>query len=1126
MPTNVLLKFNRGGIRQPFGNSAHHALPRRKNMMKFAGLPAWRSCGPNPIGFNSFSITGAIQSVVGKSISHPGGADTFVLYAGAVDGGVWRADNFTPAMLQPAAQPPAILWNPLSDNAPSLSISCLALDPRDPGANGLWAGIGQFSSFGGFGGPPVGLIQTTNARDPLPTWMVRGNQVTRPGDVSLVGMSIVSVVPTTLMDSVTGQQIILVADFNGQGILRSKDGGSSFQRVNGPAGALTGFATDLMADPNDPQTFYAALRATYNSQFQLVTPGGIFRSKDSGLNWTEIDNGIPQATLANSYKLALFNNTGGGAPAPESTVLYVVQADTSGKTNDLQGIFRCGNPKSAQPQWTTLFSDPTHTLDPNQLPWPAAAAVPWMGTAVDPANWNNLYMGGQSWLYRVQVIVRPDTTISTQWAIWDAGGGWDHRSLSFLTDAILLGTGDPGVYGLTNPASSQQWVSVNNALAVTEFYSIAYDPTTGFIFGGAQDVGTPVRGDGAWSQLPQGGGDGGLALAGSDGVYYYSVVQGNSNVLLRNRNGNAVTPATVQAINPPRGVAVNPNIPNQLLVASGNRLLESPDQGDTVADITPAGMTGNISVVAYGTNNPNAAYVGTSSGQLFLRTAGNGAPQLVGNYPGAGVQVSAIAVDRNDFRKVVIISADGRLLFNANTTAGTAWTNLRGNVAASLAFMRTIELVSVGADTVILVAGDPTTGGSGIVRAVNPDTSTANPNVIWSPFTNGLPQVSVFDLHYYPSKALRNGAPGGDLLLAGTFGRGAWMIPGATAVIEAGQSILTGQVTDTAGTPIVDASIVVTPLAGGAMLQLATDANGVYSTPPLQPGDYDVSVIQSGFVPAEATVNIHKGVSTTTHDFVLQRTLRLTVTGQVTDTANRPISGATVTLEENSPIPGILKTMTGANGFYDISMDPGPYNGSYTVTAQAPGFVTGSVTIPSISNGATVRQDFALLKRGTLTGEVTDTLGTPIAGATVSAGSLTARTDSTGKYNLTLDPGNYTVTAKATGFGTRSVPITITDGGVATWNFVLVNLVYGVITGNVSDVDVASGIRGATVTAGSASTKTDGSGDYTLRNVPPGVTQVSVSAVHYFSDKQSVNVISGSSVTVDFTLTRRGGPPI
>jgi uncharacterized membrane protein len=207
-------------------------------------------------------------------------------------------------------------------------------------------------------------------------------------------------------------------------------------------------------------------------------------------------------------------------------------------------------------------------------------------------------------------------------------------------------------------------------------------------------------------------------------------------------------------------------------------------------------------------------------------------------------------------------------------------------------------------------------------------------------------------------------------------------------------------------------------------------------------------------------------------------------------------------------------------------MDPGPYNGSYTVTAQAPGFVTGSVTIPSISNGATVRQDFALLKRGTLTGEVTDTLGTPIAGATVSAGFLTARTDSTGKYNLTLDPGNYTVTAKATGFGTSSVPITITDGGVATWNFVLVNLVYGVITGNVSDVDVASGIRGATVTAGSASTKTDGSGDYTLPNVPPGVTQVSVSAVHYFSDKQSVNVISGSTVTVDFTLTRQGGPPV
>jgi hypothetical protein len=94
--------------------------------------------------------------------------------------------------------------------------------------------------------------------------------------------------------------------------------------------------------------------------------------------------------------------------------------------------------------------------------------------------------------------------------------------------------------------------------------------------------------------------------------------------------------------------------------------------------------------------------------------------------------------------------------------------------------MRRIVLVTVGADIIILVGGDPPSGHIGIVRVVNPDTRHNNPNVVWTEFGVGLPHANVLDLHYCPGVTLQNGIAGGDVVLAGTLGRGAWVVDGAT----------------------------------------------------------------------------------------------------------------------------------------------------------------------------------------------------------------------------------------------------------------------------------------------------------------------------------------------------------
>jgi hypothetical protein len=732
-----------------------------RGRIDFLGAPVWFNRGPKPITTGNTSITGAVQTVTALRTAHADQSPTYVLYAATVNGGVWRCDNFVDAMLPATGQPlPAIRWIPITDQLPTMSICSVALDPLDATGNTVWAGTGGLSSAR-FNRPALGLIKTTNGRSQNPSWNVMG--------AALAPQRIINVVPTSFMDPATGKQVILVAALDGQGILRSNDGGQTFQTVNGPAGPLVGLATDLIADPNNLQTFYAAISANFQNQ-NLVSQGGIFRSTDGGVNWEQIEVGIPQVGRSVSLKLAIFNNAAGAVPGVARTVLYVGQANTTGNDNNLIGLFRCGNPTATPLQWAMIFSSPNPAVLPNGLnagQWPAGARVPWFAMAVDPADWNNMYLGGMTWLYRVRIAAAAGGGLTTQWAQWDADAGWDYRSLNYIASNVLIGTGDPGIYGLANNGNT--WTSLNDSLAVTEFYGVALDETQGVVCGGAQDVGSPVENGGGWSQLPGDGGDGALALVGTDGVYYFSRVEPNgTTTFLRDRNGNVTVLASITALNSIRCLAVNPANPQQLMFQAA--LLESMDQGDTVRNITPVNLSGVVSAIAYGADNPSAAYVGTSSGQLFLRTDGNGPPSLVNNYPGQA-QVRDIAVDRSDWRKAAMFDMNDAVFFTAD--AGGTWTNIRGNIGNVVQYMRKIEIVTAGPNVVVLIAGDSPAGNSGVARTVNP---VANANVVWTPFGTGLPRVNFTDLRYYPAGQLANGDPRGDVLLAGSFGRGAWTI--------------------------------------------------------------------------------------------------------------------------------------------------------------------------------------------------------------------------------------------------------------------------------------------------------------------------------------------------------------
>src|SRR4029077_16348063 len=95
----------------------------------------WEALGPAPVeGGQSITQGNQVEGAVHCVAPHPTNPD--ILYVGATNGGIWRADDAT------AARP---TWRPLTDRMPSLSIGALALDVDAPDV--IVAGIGRFSSF-------------------------------------------------------------------------------------------------------------------------------------------------------------------------------------------------------------------------------------------------------------------------------------------------------------------------------------------------------------------------------------------------------------------------------------------------------------------------------------------------------------------------------------------------------------------------------------------------------------------------------------------------------------------------------------------------------------------------------------------------------------------------------------------------------------------------------------------------------------------------------------------------------------------------------------------------------------------------------------------------------------------
>jgi hypothetical protein len=241
--------------------------------------------------------------------------------------------------------------------------------------------------------------------------------------------------------------------------------------------------------------------------------------------------------------------------------------------------------------------------------------------------------------------------------------------------------------------------------------------------------------------------------------------------------------------------------PRLLMLSIAGKLYEDNDPagfpGNVVADVTPGGLSGNISAVSYGgrqngLNLPRISYVGTDSGQLFLRGAAGGYAQVT-TLPGAG-SVRSLVVDPDNWRDAFVLRGDTIVNDPANfigsqvyhtTDGGLTWTDITENLYSNVvdssgnsvgglsSDVRTLALWdsapgdSVGSGTVLLA------GGAGGVYRYVPSIVAAGTGG-WTEYGAGLPNAVVSTL-----------ALTGNRLTAATLGRGVWEVPDISPTIRA-----------------------------------------------------------------------------------------------------------------------------------------------------------------------------------------------------------------------------------------------------------------------------------------------------------------------------------------------------
>jgi len=363
-------------------------------------------------------------------------------------------------------------------------------------------------------------------------------------------------------------------------------------------------------------------------------------------------------------------------------------------------------------------------------------------------------------------------------------------------------------------------------------------------------------------------------------------------------------------------------------------------------------------------------------------------------------------------------------------------------------------------------------------------------------------------------------------------------------VLRPGGGWISGRVTNEHGQGVDNASVNVLENTSqgydnGAWAFTTTDVNGYFSTDP----GFGGGLPTGGYL-----VMAEKEVSTRQDNmyvFAGQGTLNVnlsfrsgggTINGRIFDEAtNLPISGANI-LADNSLMQSA--GVSDSNGFYTLS---GLGSGGYNVLIMKPGYANAHSYNILVTDGyETSGIDFSMTTRiGQISGRVTTLNGDPLAGVGLLADSNegygfgNAVTNNDGYYMIeNLSPMTYVIHASHPEYSNVYALADVHENVTTTNINIVMGAANGGISGRVTKDGQPAPFAGIYVNSNASSGQhyygsglSDGTGNYEINNLPPGLYDVHVADVPGYTNqlRYSVEVGNGIKTGVNFNLTNGNG---
>jgi hypothetical protein len=367
-----------------------------------------------------------------------------------------------------------------------------------------------------------------------------------------------------------------------------------------------------------------------------------------------------------------------------------------------------------------------------------------------------------------------------------------------------------------------------------------------------------------------------------------------------------------------------------------------------------------------------------------------------------------------------------------------------------------------------------------------------------------------------------------------------------------------GKVKQETGQAIADALIEASARRPPSSLEFRSGPDGSFAVTGLEPGPYYLKVSAPGFV------RIYRPVEAGAEDVEVVLSSAGTITGLVVDENDRPVEAFRVRARsaaregQGSQRSAEAQTTAHAEGRFTLE---GIAEGTYVVEVAAPEHGDATASEVKVTPGATTDAGrIRLDSGGTVKGDVVDTSGSSIAGASVTVqrrsqqrfvqsdfGGLQAESDMGGAFEIHGVPaGTVNVTARHPSFAEGAAARVEIDPAKGPAEVRIVLSPGGRIEGAVRKRD-GTGLSGIVMelmprdesglSPDRTMAVTHGDGSFAFEHVPTGrgrVSLISVSAgQHAKTQEKQVDVREGETSTLDFVLreilvsgrvTRSGAP--